>query len=77
MTAPANSLRRIWSAKSRSPRLTGRGQSGSIKALAPQQTVESNAGGPTLWLRDKFLELAEITTRTVPTVIVIALRILR
>jgi len=77
MTALANSLRRIWSAKSRSPRLTGRGQSGSIGAFAPQQTVVSSESGPTLWVRDKFLELAEITRRTTPAVIVIALRILR
>jgi hypothetical protein len=77
MTALANSLRRIWSAKSRSPRLTGRGQSGSIKAVGLQETVVSKENGPTLWVRDKFLELAEITARTTPTIIVIALRILR
>jgi hypothetical protein len=77
MTALANSLRRIWSAKSRSPRLTGRGQSGSTKALARPRTVESNESGPTLWVGDKLLELAQITQRTAPAVIVIALRILR
>jgi hypothetical protein len=77
MTALANSLRRIRSAKNRSPRLTGRGQSGSIRAVAPQQTVGPQESDPILWVRDKFLELAEITQRTAPAVIVIALRILR
>jgi hypothetical protein len=77
MTALANSLRRIRSAKSRSPRLTGRGRSGSIKAVGTQKTVVLKESGPILWVRDKFLELAEITQRTAPAAIVIALRILR
>jgi hypothetical protein len=77
MTAPANSLRRIWSAKSRSPRLTGRGRSGSINAAGPLETVGPRENRSTLWVRDRFLELSEITQRTAPAVIVIALRILR
>ncbi len=82
MTVPANSLQRIWSARSRSPRLTGRGQSGSVNAPEPQETVVSQevvsqANGRTLWVLDKFLELTEIMRRSAPTVVVIALRMLR
>ena len=77
MTALANSLRRIRSAKSRNPRLTGRGQSGSIEAVGTQKTVVLKESGPILWVRDRFLELAEITQRTAPAAIVIALRILQ
>jgi len=77
MTAQANSLRRIRSAKSRSPRLTGRGQSGSIQAVGTPKTVVLKESGPILWVRDRFLELAEITQRTAPAAIVIALQILR
>jgi hypothetical protein len=71
MTALANSLRRIWSAKSRSPRLTGRGRSGSI------QEVGTQANDFAAWLLDTYLELAEVTQRTAPTIVVIALQILR
>jgi hypothetical protein len=73
MTALANSLRRIWSAKSRSPRLTGRGQSGSMA----RKEISSQESDFAAWVRDKFLELAEITQRTTPTAIVLALRLLR
>jgi hypothetical protein len=71
MTALVNSLRRIWSAKSRSPRLTGRGRSGSVSAAGTE------ANGFATWVLDTYLELAELTQRTAPTVVVIALRILR
>jgi hypothetical protein len=71
MTALVNSLRRIWSAKSRSPRLTGRGQSGSADAH------RKPANGLAAWVLDTYLELAELTQRTAPTVFVIALQILR
>ena len=73
MTALASSLRRMWPAKSRSPRLTGRGRSGSIST----KEISAPENGFATWVRDKFLELAEITQRTTPTLIVIALRILR
>jgi hypothetical protein len=71
MTALANSLLRIWSAKSRNPRLTGRGQSGSASVTVLQES------GFAAWVRDRYLELSEITQRTAPTVVVIVLRILR
>jgi hypothetical protein len=71
MTALVNSLRRIWSAKSRSPRLTGRGWSGSPDAS------RKPAIGFAAWVLDTYLELAELTQRTTPTVVVIALQILR
>jgi hypothetical protein len=71
MTALVNSLRRIWSAKSRSPRLTGRGRTGSADASGKQ------AIGFAAWVLDTYLEVAELAQRTAPTVVVIALQILR
>lgn len=71
MTAMADSLRRIWSAKSRSPRLTGRGASGSTTGFKLQENRFTSR------VRDKFLELAELAHRTAPTVFVIALQLLR
>jgi hypothetical protein len=71
MTALANSLRRIWSAKNRGPRLTGRGYSG-LQAAKPRQ--ENGVAG---WTCDKFSELAEVAQRGLPMLLAVVLQILR
>ena len=66
MTALASTLQRMWSAKDRLPRLTGRGE--------PEL---STPGGSAVWLADSLFELIQLAKRAAPTVVVIALRIFR
>jgi len=61
VTALANSLKRIWSAKNRVPHLTGWGTSGSSFA----------------WMQERGLELLEAVQRNVPIAIIVALNIFR
>jgi hypothetical protein len=68
--ALATSRKRIWSAKNRVPRLTGRGTSGSRKGARV-------GTGLACWAHDRLLELIEVAQRTVPTVIVFTLNIFR
>jgi hypothetical protein len=70
MTALATALQRVWSAKGRLPRLTGRGTPAQISGVTGFNIREAE------WF-DKFLDLVAIARRTAPTVIVIALRIFR
>ena len=70
MTALANSLRRVWSAKSRVPHLTGWGTSGSRNAVKEPTKLFN-------WTHKRILELIEAAQRNVPTAIVIALNIFR
>jgi len=70
MTALANTLQRVWSAKGRLPRLTGRGEPGSSAG-----TTEPGNSSPCLG--ETLLELLHLARRTAPTVVVIALRIFR
>lgn len=70
MTALANSLRRVWSAKNRVPHLTGWGTAGSRKAAKDAATLFK-------WAHDRFLELIEAAQRNVPTAIAIAWNIFR
>jgi len=65
MTALAHSLRRIWSATNRVPRLTGWGDSGS-HALTPRA-----------WLRERLGQLVTLGHGFVPNLVVIVLTILR
>jgi hypothetical protein len=64
MTAPANSLKRVWSAKYRVPYITGWGTSGSRKA----------SKGETLacWAHERAVDLIGVFRRTAPTFIVVA-----
>jgi hypothetical protein len=69
MTALANSLLRIWSAKSRSLRLTGRRQAGiQVSEGLPEKRFQ---------IQDRFEEFAEAVQRTTPMVLAVALQILR
>jgi hypothetical protein len=70
VTARANSLKRIWSAKNRDPRLTGRGKPGS-----PRHATEGIV--PTHYFAQKLLELVHLARRTCPTILVVALNIFR
>jgi hypothetical protein len=70
MTALATALQRVWSAKSRLPRLTERG----TPACFPQ---ESLAAGPAADWVHTLVELGALARRIAPTVVVIALRIFR
>jgi len=68
MTALAHSLRRIWSAKNRIPRLTGWGTSGSHATA-----VDRSAS----WVREKLGDPIAIVHRTDPTIVLLALNIFR
>jgi hypothetical protein len=70
MSALASSLRRIWSAKNRIPRLTGRGISGGCAASA-QSTATF------LWAEERLIHLDDIFRRTAPTIVLVALNIFR
>ena len=61
MTALANSLKRIWSAKNRVPHLTGWGTSGSRIC----------------WMQERGLALVEAVQRNLPVAIIVALNIFR
>jgi hypothetical protein len=63
MNALAHSLRRIWAAKDRLPRLTGRGKAGCSTPLD--------------WTRKQLVELAAIARRNAPTVILLVFNIFR
>ncbi len=65
MTALAHSLRRIWSAMNRVPRLTGWGDSGSHDA--------TQRG----WLRERLSQMVTFGHSFVPNLVVIVLTILR
>ena len=71
MTALANTLQRVWSAKGRLPRLTGRGESDFSGNV-------SDAGRTAIaqWAQS-LGELYQLARRTAPTVVVIALRLFR
>jgi hypothetical protein len=68
MSALATMFLRVWSAKSRLPRLNGRG--------TPAETLNADHRNTTSWM-ERLLELTELARRTAPTVVVIALRIFR
>ena len=68
MTALANSLKRIWSARNRVPDLTGSGTSGFFS---------KNETNLACWAKDRVLELIGLARRTAPTVIVIACNLFR
>jgi hypothetical protein len=70
MTTLANSLRRIWSAKNRVPRLTGWGTSGACTAAWGRAT-------PFLWVEERLIHLTDIFRRTAPTIVLVALNIFR
>jgi hypothetical protein len=70
MTALANSLKRMWSAKNRVPHLTGWGTSGSLQSTAEQTTALS-------WARERVLELGAVARRSAPIVFLIVYNILR
>lgn len=67
MSVLADSLKRIWSAKDRIPRLTGWGTSGS----------SSLAKDLVRWTHDSISELIHMARRTAPTVIVVTLNFFR
>ena len=69
MTALANSLKRIWSAKNRVPHLTWWGTSGSIEVSASTTKVYS--------AYVTVRELVALARRTAPTIFVIAYNIFR
>lgn len=69
MTALASTLQRVWSAKDRLPRLTGRGEPGLL--------VNGEASSRFGHLAETLVELLQLARRTAPTVVVIALRIFR
>jgi hypothetical protein len=70
MTALANSLRRIWSAKNRVLRLTGWGTSGSRETAADDKSLVR-------WARARLRDLVAAAQRNAPTVIVVTLNIFR
>ena len=61
MTALANSLKRIWSAKNRVPHLTGWGTAGSRIG----------------WMQERGLDLIEVVQRNLPVAIIVAWNIFR
>jgi hypothetical protein len=65
MTALANSLKRLWSAKNRIPRQTRRGTFGSGCALLPETGFAHRA-------HERFHALKEVVQRSIPTLIVLA-----
>jgi len=65
MTALAHSLRRIWSATNRVPRLTGWGDSGS-QNLTPRG-----------WARQRLAQIVMLGHSVVPNLVVIILTVLR
>ena len=69
MTALANSLKRIWSAKSRVPHLTGWGACGSQNSTKATTLLGSVYEG--------VLALTEVAHRTAPTILVIVWNIFR
>lgn len=69
MTALASSLKRLWSATSRLPRLTGRGTAGFI---SKQQSVASICQ-----LLEKLPALLALARRTAPSIVILALNIFR
>jgi hypothetical protein len=69
-TAMAKTLKPTRPAIERLSRLTGLGRLASLTGASFQATLAC-------WVRDKFLELIEVAQRTAPTVIVVALTILR
>jgi hypothetical protein len=74
MTAPANSLRRIRSAKNRVPHLTGWGTSGSRRT---EKETQKNEATLVRWAHDLLLEFIEIAQYIVPTLVVIACNLFR
>jgi hypothetical protein len=64
MTALANSLKRVWSAKNRVPHLTGWGTSGSWTASKAETVV--------CWTYERAVDLIAVFRRTAPTFIVVA-----
>jgi hypothetical protein len=68
MTALANSLKRIWSARNRVLDLTGSGTSGFFSKN------ETTLAG---WAHEHALALIGLARRTAPTVIVIACNLFR
>ena len=71
MTVLANSLRRIWSAKSRVPHLTGWGTRGSPTSPTNQTTTLAGS------VYEGVLALSEVARQSAPTVLVIVLNIFR
>jgi len=68
MTALANSLKRIWSAKSRVPHLTGWGTGGCLP------TKGTTLAGS---VYESVLALTEVARQSAPTVLVVVLNIFR
>ena len=71
MTVLANSLRRIWSAKSRVPHLTGWGTRSSLPNSAKRTTTLAGS------VYEGILALSEVARHSAPTVLVIVLNIFR
>ena len=69
MSTLAHSLKRIWSARSGVPHLTGWGTSGSRQGVAGA----AKAGSARLTI----LDLVHLARRTAPTIFIIACNILR
>ena len=70
MTALATALQRVWSAKNRLPRLTGRGTPISARE-APHPNLSERC-----WT-GRFSDLGALAKRAAPTIVLIALRIFR
>ena len=70
MTALATALQRVWAAKGRLPRLTGRGTPACISGASKFDIRGVK------WFY-KFLDLGALAKRMAPTIVVITLRIFR
>jgi hypothetical protein len=71
MTALAASLKRMWSAKSRVPHLTGWGTCGSLPNTASRNTTLAGS------VYDGVLALSDMARQSAPTVLVIVLNLFR
>jgi hypothetical protein len=74
MTALANSLRRIWSAKNRVPRLTGWGKSGPRFVVYEFLSEEAPL---VRWAQERLQGLVAVAHQTAPTVILVTLNLFR
>jgi hypothetical protein len=70
MTAPATSLKRIWSATGRIPCRTGLRNSGWRKTAIDETTLAD-------WMHERILNFLAIVQRTAPAAIVIACSLFR
>ena len=70
MTALATALQRVWAAKGRLPRLTGRGTPACISGASELDIRAAKCFY-------KLVDLGALARRMAPTIVVIALRIFR